>query len=470
MGATRKSQSTAEDALLRFGDIQSLALCCLIPYLSELKISWAFAAVPLHFQDNGWPLLGFGTTIGIATLGRIPMNWLLTVAGDWVIVIVLAFACVGAVLMFRSPNDLLACIIGIAVGHVTDTAQVQASLCYRWKADQPEAQQRALRIQAISATFGYSSGALVGGALFEYFGFYGCALLQLCILSVMTLTTGLIPVVHASFRERFCPAARMVSSRRDALGAAPQPSPGFAAAVAETDRSIISTTTSHCLHLPAIIIWLCDGANIMAYITEWTLFAVFFHDEYQWSSTLTGAAQMAGDLIAALILGVTATRLWARLLRSRQAGGARQVDRMLFQPPFNIGLFFASYAGTFAMLASPLFAVSVLGQVLMGTVYVFNKQAVMEAYLILAQDSLTLFRRLEFVGSCCFNCSMALASVVSVILYEEAGRRSAFYIVAAGSGLMALVVFGFFGWRPGLLRSPLQPRQESQVVGPGAAV
>ena len=42
----------------------------------------------------------------------------------------------------------------------------------------------------------------------------------------------------------------------------------------------------------------------------------------------------------------------------------------------------------------------------MGTVYVFNKQAINEAYLILSHGSLPLFRKLEFVGSVAFNLCM----------------------------------------------------------------
>ena len=39
------------------------------------------------------------------------------------------------------------------------------------------------------------------------------------------------------------------------------------------------------------------------------------------------------------------------------------------------------------MLAQPTFWVSVLGQVLMGTVYVFNKQAVTESYVVLSHEA-----------------------------------------------------------------------------------
>ena len=162
--------------------METACLCFGVPFLSELKISWAFAAAPLHFQQSGWPLWLFGVTIGGSTLIRIPMNAVLTVAGDWLIVPTLALATIAATGMLIAPSSSVACVIGIAAGHVTDTAQVQASLCYRWRVGQPEVQKRALRLQAFSSTLGYSSGALLGGALFEYGGFRGCTILQLAIL------------------------------------------------------------------------------------------------------------------------------------------------------------------------------------------------------------------------------------------------------------------------------------------------
>lgn len=153
--------------VLPWATLQKAALCFAVPFLSELKISWVFAAAPLHFQHNGWPLWSFGTTISAATLSRVAMNACLTVIGDWAIAPALALATVGAAGMLVAPHNIAACVVGIAAGHVTDTAQVQASLCYQWRAGDMAAQKRALRLQAFSATSGYSSGAVIGGALYE---------------------------------------------------------------------------------------------------------------------------------------------------------------------------------------------------------------------------------------------------------------------------------------------------------------
>lgn len=362
--------------------------------------------------------------------------------------------------MLVAPSKLPAVIAGIAAGHITDTAQVQASLCYRWRIGDPAGQKQALRLQAFSAVFGYSSGALLGGAVYEYGGFGACAVLQLIILATLATCAATLPVVHDTFRERCIGTRRNLSQSSGARTTAVEAPSSCTAAekppvsapvsapsdtAASTNRTICGTNSS-CLLLPVSLIWLADGFNIGSYICEWSLFAVYFRDAFAWSSTLTGAAQMTGDLLAAAILALTTTKLWARLLLARTSG-ARSIDKLLLQPPWNLALFFVSYAATFSMLAQPVFAVSVIGQVVMGTVYVFGKQAVQECYVVLSHESLPLFRRLEFVGSCSFNVWMSASSFLSVFAYEHVGMTSPFYAVAVITGFWSLVLAAYFGIR-----------------------
>lgn len=440
--------------------LQEAILFFAVPFLSELKISWVFAAAPLHFQQQGWPLWAFGTTIGAATLCRVLMNALLTGCGDWLISPLLHLATLGAVAMLARPDSLIAVISGIAAGHITDTVQVQASFCYRLRMHDRPAQKRGLRLQAFSATFGYSLGAVVGGGMYEFGGFTSCATLQLAVLGAMALFTMVLPIVHTSFWEALHSSRGAAAGGADAVDASGTAEPDDAAAPAHSHdveqapteetkatpaKELTLHSTTGCLLLPVSVVWLSGGFNIAAYITEWALFAVYFTDAYAWSSTLTGAAQMAGDLLAAGILALTTTPLWARLLRTDAA--TRHFDRFLLHPPWNLGIFFALYAATFSMLAQPVFAVSVLGQIIMGTIYVFNKQAVQESYVVLSHGSLPLYRKLEFVGSISFNVFMAAASVLSVLVYESVSMTAPFYIVAAVSGLWAVVVVVFFAVR-----------------------
>lgn len=342
------------------------------------------------------------------------MNASIVAFGDWLIVPILVVATCAAALMLAWPDDLSAVVAGVAAGHVTATDQVQASLCYRLRAGQPAAQKRGLRLQAFSSTFGYSSGALLGGALYEYAGFRTCTILQQVLIGTMAAVSAMLPVVRTSFREHCCSALRRDANGAGddaAVGAAGNDAAGCAPsapnAASEPQQRLTVRGTTDWLLRPVSMIWLSDGMNIACYITEWSLFAVYFADAYRWSSTLTGAAQMAGDLLAAAILALTTTPVWARLLRHR--GATHHFDRLVLQPPWNLIVFFLAFSVTFAMLAQPIFVVSVVGQVAMGTVYVFNRQAVAEAYIVLSHGDLVLFRKLDFVGHFAFNLSMGSA-------------------------------------------------------------
>ena len=226
---------------------------------------------------------------------------------------------------------------------------------------------------------------------------------------------------------------------------------------------------------------------------------------YDWSSTLTGAAQMAGDLLAAAVLAVTTTAAWTRLLGKQTAPGraTRRLDRLLLQPPFNLGIYFGLYGVFFLMLAQSTFAVAVTGQVLMGSVYVFLRQAVQESvrptdlpplgwhmslpsapwpcarltsqrpcqrpgpasgslaldcthtlplfygrrcaqYVVLSHGSLPLFRTLEFLGGLSFNTGIAVTSSLSVMLYERLGRSAPFYIYSGVTAAWSAVALSFF--------------------------
>ncbi len=78
---------------------------------------------------------------------------------------------------------------------------------------------------------------------------------------------------------------------------------------------------------------------------------------------------------------------------------------------------------------------------------VFNKQAVCESYVVLSHGALSLFRRLEFVGSCAFNLCMSASTLLAVLWYERLGRTAPFYLVAAFSGAWAALLVAYFALR-----------------------
>ena len=346
---------------------QAFVLLFAIPYLNEIKDSWEFAAVPLHFLAQGWPIWLWGFTIAAATLLRLPVNAAVTRYGDWLMAPLLAAAAGCAAYMLARPMELPAVMLGVAAGHCMDTCQAEHSLCYRWcEGGSDDRRKHRLRWQAASATAGYSTGALFGGTIYELGGFRACAVLQFSLCCSLALLMGGLPVVHGAFRARrrgSCCGRRPDEqgggggggAEEQGSGNTPQGRTGSAPDHdTEGDgtggdegqplalRRLLSEVTGRC-YLPVSLVLLCDGLNIFAYVTEWALFSLYYKQVFNWSSTLTGAAQMAGDLLAAGILALTTTQCWATLTRKdRAAVGLRRIDRMLLQPPWNLGIFFVA--------------------------------------------------------------------------------------------------------------------------------
>jgi hypothetical protein len=305
-----------------------------------------------------------------------------------------------------------------------------------------------LRWQAFSATAGYSTGALFGGSVYELGGFGACAWLQLSLCASLAVLLCGLPVVHAAFRARW----RRGAVRTGGGGGGGGEADGTVAvtvhsalggAAGDAVKTLAGTTGR--FWLPVSLVLLCDGFNIFSYVTEWALFAVYYKEVFEWSSAATGAAQMSGDLLAAAILALTTTGCWAQLTRAKAgAQVARRLDRMLLQPPWNLGIFFALYTAFFLLLVQPAFGASVAGQVCMGTVFVLVRQATQECYLALSHGCLPLYRRLQFLGSATFNVCMSAGSIASVVVYEQVGQTAPFYFAAALCGGWALCVVGYF--------------------------
>ena len=142
-----------------------------------------------------------------------------------------------------------------------------------------------------------------------------------------------------------------------------------------------------------------------------------------------------------------------------------------------------AYGVFFLLLVQETFAISVVGQICMGTVFVLTKQAVQECYVGLSHNDLRLFRseppthlhlpcmrpravvhvlcrrsaqsafrwclfganaELQFLGSCTFNVCMAAGSITSVLVYERVGVTAPFYLAAGLCGGWSVCVSVYF--------------------------
>ena len=150
---------------------------------------------------------------------------------------------------------------------------------------------------------------------------------------------------------------------------------------------------------------------------------------------------MVGDLLGALVLGLST--------HAKVAGAAKRwepprVLRALLRPPFCVALLLCGHGALMVMLAQPHFLVSLTGQVLMGTVYVFCEQALQEMLLLYSHGSSARYRRLVFMHYIVFTAGCALCSPIAYGLYGASGFASAFYISAAIAFAVGAVFASFF--------------------------
>ena len=96
------------------------------------------------------------------------------------------------------------------------------------------------------------------------------------------------------------------------------------------------------------------------------------------------------------------------------------------------------------MLAQPQFVTTLLGQVLIGTAYVFFEQGLQDMLLIYSQDNHALYRRLVFVHYLVFTAGCALSSPIAFGLYGASGFATAFYgaaVFACAVGTLLAVYY-----------------------------
>mmetsp|Transcript_45546 Transcript_45546/g.90905 ORF Transcript_45546/g.90905 Transcript_45546/m.90905 type:complete len:217 (-) Transcript_45546:293-943(-) len=182
-------------------------------------------------------------------------------------------------------------------------------------------------------------------------------------------------------------------------------------------------------------------SNIMIYAVEWCLYALYFRLLFDWSGTWTGFAQMLGDLLAAAVLAISTMDCVAT---AAQRIKPPRVLRALISPPFGASALCACHAVLMVLLAQPTFYIALVGQVLMGTVYVFNEQLVQEMLLLYSHGSPRLYRKLVHLHYLFFTVGCALCSPVAFGLYGTAGGFSTAFYTTAGYAAAVAVVFTLY--------------------------
>eukprot|EP00746_Dinoflagellata_sp_MGD_P014698 gnl/MRDRNA2_/MRDRNA2_132358_c0_seq1.p1 gnl/MRDRNA2_/MRDRNA2_132358_c0~~gnl/MRDRNA2_/MRDRNA2_132358_c0_seq1.p1 ORF type:complete len:347 (-),score=38.87 gnl/MRDRNA2_/MRDRNA2_132358_c0_seq1:115-1005(-) len=124
-----------------------------------------------------------------------------------------------------------------------------------------------------------------------------------------------------------------------------------------------------------------------------------------------------------------------------------------FAPPYHISVLLLSWIGLHLAIASPTFVIAVAAQVLMGTVFVFQFQYVIEMIQTYANGDDRIFKNMLFVSSVAFDTAYGCGSTMALYTYDNIGKLVPFYI-AAGVAAVAFVLYtGYFIMRVGLPQS-----------------
>lgn len=489
--------------------VESITLLFVLPFCNICGFLWIYTALPLHFVDSGWPLWQLSTLLATIYAPRLAVTMATSYLGDWICVPIAACGAALNIVMLMLPKNLTAVWMAVSVTNASLNPPAYRSLAYahfrvrggcsKEEAEQGQWQlQRALRLFTLADTLGYACAPFVGGLLYDYGGLGYCAWFASATCTVCTVFPLFLSAWRASLSRACCgrhkttaeiypldalgeaedaQAATIVAVEKENIAASDEEQgkgkgkgedemavdmhhfldrdggekgtggkkdSGAAAVVEAADQA----AALHADNAAAVaVVMACAFANIFTYGVEWSLYALYFRLQYGWSGAWCGFAQMVGDLLGAGVLGISTMSLPTRAMAS--AGGrAFRMPRLLKAlvcPPFSLGVLACCHGALMVLLAQPHFILALIGQVLMGTVYVFFEQAVQEMLLKYSHGDHAYYRRLVSMHYLVFTAGCALPSPLALGLYEGTGDFAiAFYTAATIVTALGIGVNMFF--------------------------
>ena len=189
----------------------------------------------------------------------------------------------------------------------------------------------------------------------------------------------------------------------------------------------------------------------MCYNIEFGTFAIYFKDVYGWNDAMFASlAQTAGDVTAALAMQVAPYFLPNRGLDPEEMNRCSRTMYYLVSQPYNLSLIIVLWVITNIGMMSPVLAVAIVAQVLMGTVYVYSFKMTTELCLFFSLGDPQVFLSLQ---TYCRNAEAvggSVAGVVATILYTVdpiapfafAGSMALMMFIVYTSGFCARLGFG----------------------------
>eukprot|EP00434_Breviolum_minutum_P039264 symbB.v1.2.034862.t2/scaffold4577.1/size37779/3 len=143
-------------------------------------------------------------------------------------------------------------------------------------------------------------------------------------------------------------------------------------AITETAGTKARSKIPKDIRLPVFLIVLNCFTNTATYVIEFSTFALFFKEVHSWNeATPASLAQTAGDVVAALMMQVIPF-LMPGGYDPDEAGPCSRFWHSLTSQPYTITCVLVSWMVFNACLLSPWLPIAIVGQVFMGTSYVYS--------------------------------------------------------------------------------------------------
>ena len=442
-------------------DARGFLLLAVLPFCNIGGFVWCYTALPLHWVDSDWPLWQLSTLMFITYVPRVCTTVLTGRVGDWICVPISGIAAGCSILMIMRPDSPAAVWVAMsAISCAVNPPALRSLVHKRFQGSGTWQMQRALRMYTLADAIGYACAPFIGGVLYDTRGLAACAAFSCVTNSACALLT---------FHLLGCREAPVVRVRPDQSPGTSEAGTDHGSSQAEGARCNSAHPAHNGAHMkaeanavvgvpvtrayygwPLSVLMVAAYTNICVYAVEWNLYALYFRIEHDWSGTWCGFCQMISELIGAAVLGastMTCVATGARCWNCPRAGIA------LMRPPFGIAVVLGSHGVLMIMLAQPQFVASLLGQVLMGTAYLFGEQLLQEALLLLSHGNHSVYRHFVFIHYLVFMAGCALASPIAFGLYDSTGSfASVFYASAAFAFAIGALQAVYFGSR--LARTP----------------
>jgi hypothetical protein len=108
----RQPPAASDKSLTTFSGIM---LTIILPFLDALNRNYFYACVPLHFLDNGWPLLELSALFFASKVGGCPASAYIMKQGDKACVHLFLLSTMASARMAWQPGDKSAVCVGIFV-------------------------------------------------------------------------------------------------------------------------------------------------------------------------------------------------------------------------------------------------------------------------------------------------------------------------------------------------------------------